>query len=146
MCEQLPPSRGNVCQCLTIRSTPLLLNRRACHLRSVRLGSSCSAHFHACWTDNWGLKAARRKYEGSGRMRYMKNISRRFKNGFREGTSPPHIRPLSAALFSIFGTDRGDVLICCLDDRRPHIDRLLSQALRPSRRSAQRLLRRFNLA
>jgi large subunit ribosomal protein L37e len=35
---------------------------------------------------NWGEKAKRRRSEGNGRMRYMKTMTRRFKNGFREGT------------------------------------------------------------
>ena len=35
--------------------------------------------------DNWSQKAIRRKTTGTGRMRYMKDLSRRFKNGFREG-------------------------------------------------------------
>ncbi|KAG6374631.1 hypothetical protein JVT61DRAFT_3995 [Boletus reticuloceps] len=34
----------------------------------------------------WGLKAKRRKTTGTGRMRYLKYVSRRFKNGFRENT------------------------------------------------------------
>ncbi|KAL1920836.1 60S ribosomal protein eL37 [Calcarisporiella thermophila] len=34
----------------------------------------------------WGQKAKRRKTTGTGRMRYLRNVSRRFKNGFREGT------------------------------------------------------------
>merc|ERR1712138_293186 len=34
---------------------------------------------------NWGLNAVRRKYEGTGRMRYMKTLTRKAKNGFREG-------------------------------------------------------------
>mmetsp|Transcript_22449 Transcript_22449/g.44088 ORF Transcript_22449/g.44088 Transcript_22449/m.44088 type:complete len:89 (-) Transcript_22449:575-841(-) len=34
----------------------------------------------------WGKKALRRRTEGTGRMRYMKTIPRRAKNGFREGT------------------------------------------------------------
>ena len=33
---------------------------------------------------NWSKKMIRRKNEGSGRMRYMKSMPRRFKNGFRE--------------------------------------------------------------
>ena len=33
----------------------------------------------------WGSKAKRRKTTGTGRMRYMKNVQRRFRNGFREG-------------------------------------------------------------
>jgi large subunit ribosomal protein L37e len=35
---------------------------------------------------NWGEKAQRRRTEGTGRMRYMKSMTRKFKNGFREGT------------------------------------------------------------
>ncbi|UOH79881.1 60S ribosomal protein L37 [Cryptococcus neoformans] len=34
---------------------------------------------------NWGLKAKRRKTTGTGRMAHLKNVNRRFKNGFREG-------------------------------------------------------------
>ena len=36
-------------------------------------------------TDNWGEKAKRRKTTGTGRMRYLKTVSRRFSNGFRSG-------------------------------------------------------------
>ena len=35
--------------------------------------------------DNWSVKAIRRKTTGTGRMRYLKNVPRRFKTGFREG-------------------------------------------------------------
>ncbi|KAJ2063455.1 hypothetical protein GGI17_001671 [Coemansia sp. S146] len=35
---------------------------------------------------NWGVKAKRRKTTGTGRMRYLKTVNVRFKNGFREGT------------------------------------------------------------
>jgi len=35
-------------------------------------------------TDQWGQKAIRRKTTGSGRMRHLKDLPRRFKNGFRE--------------------------------------------------------------
>jgi len=33
--------------------------------------------------DEWGQKAKRRKTTGTGRMRYLKTVARRFKNGFR---------------------------------------------------------------
>ncbi|CAJ0872599.1 3084_t:CDS:2, partial [Entrophospora sp. SA101] len=33
---------------------------------------------------NWSEKAKRRKTTGTGRMRYLKLVNRRFKNGFRE--------------------------------------------------------------
>lgn len=36
-------------------------------------------------TDNWGMKAKRRKTTGTGRMRYMKDVPRKFKNGFQTG-------------------------------------------------------------
>lgn len=35
--------------------------------------------------DNWGMKAKRRKTTGTGRMRTLKNISRKFQNGFQIG-------------------------------------------------------------
>jgi large subunit ribosomal protein L37e len=36
-------------------------------------------------TDNWSEKAKRRKTTGTGRMRYLSTVSRRFRNGFRTG-------------------------------------------------------------
>ena len=39
--------------------------------------------------DNWSVKAKRRNTEGTGRMRYLKHVTRRAKNGFREGTQAP---------------------------------------------------------
>lgn len=38
-------------------------------------------------TVNWSQKALRRRTTGTGRMRYLKTIPRKFKNGFREGSS-----------------------------------------------------------
>lgn len=38
-------------------------------------------------SDEWGQKAKRRRTTGTGRMRYLKDLPRRFKNGFREGTT-----------------------------------------------------------
>ncbi|CAO3597258.1 unnamed protein product [Absidia cylindrospora] len=35
---------------------------------------------------NWSEKGKRRKTTGTGRMRYLKVVQSRFKNGFREGT------------------------------------------------------------
>lgn len=46
-------------------------------------------------TDNWGEKAKRRKTTGTGRMRYMKEVSRKFKNGFRTGV-PKGARGITA--------------------------------------------------
>lgn len=36
-------------------------------------------------SDNWSTKAIGRRTTGTGRMRYLKTLPRRFKNGFREG-------------------------------------------------------------
>ncbi|KAJ3195043.1 60S ribosomal protein L37 [Irineochytrium annulatum] len=35
---------------------------------------------------NWSEKGKRRKTTGTGRVRHLKTMARRFKNGFREGT------------------------------------------------------------
>lgn len=37
-------------------------------------------------TVNWGEKAKRRKTTGSGRMRSLRDVHQRFKNGFQTGT------------------------------------------------------------
>nr|ABX44841.1 putative 60S ribosomal protein RPL37 [Flustra foliacea] len=37
---------------------------------------------------NWSEKGRRRKATGTGRMRHLKIVQRKFKNGFREGTTP----------------------------------------------------------
>jgi hypothetical protein len=36
---------------------------------------------------NWSVKGQRRKTTGTGRMRHLKDLPRRFKNGFREGAT-----------------------------------------------------------
>ncbi|RWW31066.1 hypothetical protein BHE74_00008078, partial [Ensete ventricosum] len=35
--------------------------------------------------NNWSVKAIRRKTTGTGRMRYLRHVPRRFKSNFREG-------------------------------------------------------------
>nr|ALS05048.1 60S ribosomal protein L37 [Centropages tenuiremis] len=35
---------------------------------------------------NWSVKAKRRKTTGTGRMRHLSVVRRKFRNGFREGT------------------------------------------------------------
>jgi hypothetical protein len=42
--------------------------------------------------DEWGQKAKRRRTTGTGRMRYLKTLPRRFKNGFREGTNAKSLK------------------------------------------------------
>merc|ERR1711976_186805 len=36
---------------------------------------------------NWSTKAKRRRTQGTGRERFVKNVSRRFKNGFQSGSA-----------------------------------------------------------
>ncbi|KAE9467831.1 hypothetical protein C3L33_00260, partial [Rhododendron williamsianum] len=48
-------------------------------------------------TDNWSVKAIRRKTTGTGRMRYLRNVPRRFKSGFREGTEAAPRKKAAAA-------------------------------------------------
>merc|ERR1739845_162131 len=38
--------------------------------------------------DGWSRKQARKRGQGTGRMSHMKNVPRRAKNGFRNGTVP----------------------------------------------------------
>ncbi|CAM9674434.1 unnamed protein product [Phaeothamnion confervicola] len=40
---------------------------------------------------NWSEKAKRRRTEGTGRMRHLKDMPRRFKHGFREGKTAPKL-------------------------------------------------------
>lgn len=37
-------------------------------------------------SDNWSVKAKRRRTTGTGRMRHLRLVHRRFRNGFREGS------------------------------------------------------------
>lgn len=46
-------------------------------------------------TDNWSEKAKRRKTVGTGRTRYLKGVSRRFKNGFQTG-QPKNARGITS--------------------------------------------------
>ena len=39
--------------------------------------------------DNWALKSSRRLGQGTGRMSYLKTMTRRFKNNFQEGSEAP---------------------------------------------------------
>nr|AGH70181.1 60S ribosomal protein L37 [Placozoa sp. H4] len=41
---------------------------------------------------NWSEKGIRRKTTGTGRMRYLKLVQRRFRNGFREGTKAKSLK------------------------------------------------------
>ncbi|CAL5227704.1 g10713 [Coccomyxa viridis] len=62
--------------------------RRSFHIQKSTC-SSCGYPAARIRKFNWSQKAVRRKTTGTGRMRYMKDLPRRFKNGFREGVQAP---------------------------------------------------------
>ncbi|XP_021719348.1 60S ribosomal protein L37-like [Chenopodium quinoa] len=57
----------------------------------------CPGWFEMVCYDNWSMKAIRRKTTGTGRMRYLRNVPRRFKTGFREGTQAAPRKQVAAA-------------------------------------------------
>ncbi|CAL9156513.1 unnamed protein product [Musa hybrid cultivar] len=51
------------------------------------------------FSNNWSVKAIRRKTTGTGRMRYLRHVPRRFRSNFREGTeATPRKKSASAAV------------------------------------------------
>merc|ERR1719191_1912702 len=59
------------------------------HKKTHGLCPSCGYPAAKIRCYNWSKKAKRRKAVGTGRMTYLKSMPRRFKNGFREGTTAP---------------------------------------------------------
>uniref|UniRef100_A0A0D9VMK4 Ribosomal protein L37 n=1 Tax=Leersia perrieri TaxID=77586 RepID=A0A0D9VMK4_9ORYZ len=59
--------------------------RRSFHLQKSTC-SSCGYPAARIRKYNWSMKAIRRKTTGTGRMRYLRHVPRRFKSNFREGT------------------------------------------------------------
>ncbi|MCJ1452267.1 hypothetical protein MMC28_002609 [Mycoblastus sanguinarius] len=55
-------------------------------LRGLDTGAARDCEETQFKMNNWGMKAKRRKTTGTGRMRSMKEIPRKFKNGFQTGT------------------------------------------------------------
>lgn len=51
------------------------------------LCSSCGYPHAKMRSFNWSAKAHRRRTEGVGRMKHLRTMTRRFKNGFRENTA-----------------------------------------------------------
>ncbi|CAM6043232.1 unnamed protein product [Sphagnum compactum] len=66
--------------------------RRSFHIQKCRC-SACAYPATRIRTYNWSVKAIRRKTTGTGRMRHLRNLPRRFKNNFREGSqAPPRVK------------------------------------------------------
>ncbi|XP_032876347.1 60S ribosomal protein L37-like [Amblyraja radiata] len=80
------------------RNKPHTLCRRcgakAFHLQKSTCGK-CA--YPAKRKYNWSAKAKRRNTKGAGRMRHLKVVFWRFRNGLREGTTP---KPRCAAMAS----------------------------------------------
>jgi len=70
--------------------------RRSFHIQKSRC-ASCGYPSAKLRKYNWGAKALRRRTTGTGRMRYLKHLPRRFKNGFREGTQAKKVKAAPAA-------------------------------------------------
>ncbi|KAI5969974.1 RPL37B [Candida margitis] len=62
--------------------------RRSFHVQK-KTCSSCGYPAAKLRSHNWALKAKRRRTTGTGRMAYLKHVSRRFKNGFQTGVAKP---------------------------------------------------------
>ncbi|WPK24213.1 hypothetical protein PUMCH_001479 [Australozyma saopauloensis] len=56
--------------------------RRSFHAQK-KTCSSCGYPAAKMRSHNWALKAKRRRTTGTGRMAYLKHVSRRFQNGFQ---------------------------------------------------------------
>uniref|UniRef100_A0A7S2N0I1 Ribosomal protein L37 n=1 Tax=Zooxanthella nutricula TaxID=1333877 RepID=A0A7S2N0I1_9DINO len=61
--------------------------KRAFHLQKKRC-ASCGYPATKIRSYEWAKKAKRRRAPGTGRQQYVKTLARRFKNKFREGTTP----------------------------------------------------------
>ncbi|CAG9465090.1 unnamed protein product [Pedinophyceae sp. YPF-701] len=59
--------------------------RRTWHIQKLTC-ASCGFPGARIRKYNWSVKAIRRKTTGTGRCRHLKNLPRRAKNQFREGT------------------------------------------------------------
>ncbi|RXH88597.1 hypothetical protein DVH24_000196, partial [Malus domestica] len=79
--------------------------RRSFHLQKSRC-SACAFPAARKRKYNWSEKAIRRKTTGTGRMRYLRNVPRRFKSGFREGTeAAPRICLISDVALRELGSE-----------------------------------------
>ncbi|CAN6236849.1 unnamed protein product, partial [Urochloa humidicola] len=70
--------------------------RRSFHLQKSTC-SSCGYPAARIRKYNWSVKAIRRKTTGTGRMRYLRHVPRRFKSNFREGTEAAPKKSAAAA-------------------------------------------------
>mmetsp|Transcript_116371 Transcript_116371/g.329199 ORF Transcript_116371/g.329199 Transcript_116371/m.329199 type:complete len:88 (+) Transcript_116371:3-266(+) len=62
--------------------------KRSYHMQKKRC-AACGYPAAKIRSFEWSKKAKRRRAPGTGRMAHKKTLARRFKNGFRSGTTPP---------------------------------------------------------
>ncbi|ERE81346.1 60S ribosomal protein L37-like [Cricetulus griseus] len=67
------------------------------HTLCCRCGSKACHLQKSMRKYNWSAKAKRQNTTGTGRMRHLKIVYRRFRHGFREGTTPKPKRAAVAA-------------------------------------------------
>ena len=91
-CSSCGYPAAKIRQC-TLSSAPTLSTGRILHESSsicthlLPSSNRCTMpESNLYFTDNWGMKAKRRKTTGTGRMRSMREVPRKFKNGFQTGT------------------------------------------------------------
>ncbi|KII87101.1 hypothetical protein PLICRDRAFT_244711 [Plicaturopsis crispa FD-325 SS-3] len=60
----------------------------------------------------WGQKAKRRKTTGTGRMRHLKGVSRRFKNGFRENTVAKKLVKKTSTERALYPILQNHIMLC----------------------------------
>ncbi|KAG1367755.1 putative 60S ribosomal protein L37-1 [Cocos nucifera] len=73
--------------------------RRSFHLQKSRC-ACCGYPSARIRKYNWSVKAIRRKTTGTGRMRHLRHVPRRFKSNFREGTqAAPREKAAASASF-----------------------------------------------
>ncbi|KCV72144.1 50S ribosomal protein L37e [Fonticula alba] len=66
-------------QCLRCNKSSFHIQKKVC--------ASCGYPAARIRSFNWSERAIRRRTTGTGRMRHLKHLPRRFKNGFRTGHS-----------------------------------------------------------
>ncbi|EDL41537.1 mCG48721 [Mus musculus] len=69
---------------------------KAYHLQKLTCGK-CGYPVKRKKKYNWSARAKRRNTTGTDRMRHLKIVYRRFRHGFREGTTPKPKRAAAAA-------------------------------------------------
>uniref|UniRef100_A0AAZ3R0P4 60S ribosomal protein L37 n=1 Tax=Oncorhynchus tshawytscha TaxID=74940 RepID=A0AAZ3R0P4_ONCTS len=79
------------------RRTPCVVGAAPRHTTSRSPPAESVATPKSARENNWSAKAKRRSTTGTGRIRHLRVVYRRFRNGFREGTVPKPKRAAVAA-------------------------------------------------